>query len=197
MLLTCPTCKSELAIPDGTHARVRCPACKTVFDQEDEPDPAPPEAASPPRRRARPRKWSTRITTLWVVAVLYVAACVLPAVGGESGPGVRGVECLALGPWVLEGGMKDLLGWFFLFAWTANLVVFFGWVTLAARGRAAPAVAGWGALALAIPLVLTMPQTLLVGGYVWLTSMAALAFGSTIRVLGAEDPIAYQPSRWR
>jgi LSD1 subclass zinc finger protein len=31
VLLTCPTCRSGLEVPDGTTAMVRCPACKTVF----------------------------------------------------------------------------------------------------------------------------------------------------------------------
>lgn len=31
MLLTCPTCRSGLEVPDGTTAMVRCPACKSVF----------------------------------------------------------------------------------------------------------------------------------------------------------------------
>jgi LSD1 subclass zinc finger protein len=31
LLLTCPTCRSGLQVPDGTTAMVRCPACKAIF----------------------------------------------------------------------------------------------------------------------------------------------------------------------
>src|SRR5262245_45592420 len=46
MLLTCPTCRSGLEVPDGTTAMVRCPACKRVFSPADgvaspKPKPAP------------------------------------------------------------------------------------------------------------------------------------------------------------
>lgn len=56
MLLTCPTCRSGLEVPDGTTAMVRCPACKTVFSpaaglappEEEEDD--GPRARKPSRR---------------------------------------------------------------------------------------------------------------------------------------------------
>ena len=60
MLLTCPTCRSGLEVPDGTTAMVRCPACKTVFspaagitpppepDDETEETPRPKKAAKKP-----------------------------------------------------------------------------------------------------------------------------------------------------
>ncbi|MBN9118610.1 MAG: hypothetical protein J0I06_05560, partial [Planctomycetes bacterium] len=43
VLLTCPTCRSGLEVPDGTTALVRCPACKTVFSPEDGAAPEPDE----------------------------------------------------------------------------------------------------------------------------------------------------------
>jgi hypothetical protein len=51
MLLTCPTCRSGLAVPDGTTALVRCPACKSVFSPAD--GLAPPE---PEPEEERPKK---------------------------------------------------------------------------------------------------------------------------------------------
>jgi LSD1 subclass zinc finger protein len=62
VLLTCPTCRSGLEVPDGTDALVRCPACKTVFspaagqtplpipelEPEDEPRPRKPAKRRPP-----------------------------------------------------------------------------------------------------------------------------------------------------
>lgn len=57
MLLTCPTCRSGLEVPDGTEALVRCPACKTVFAPADS---APPEAEEAEEEveeeEAKPRK---------------------------------------------------------------------------------------------------------------------------------------------
>lgn len=61
MLLTCPSCRSGLEVPDGTTALVRCPACKTVFAPADsaqleaqEEDEDADEDAKPARsRRAR------------------------------------------------------------------------------------------------------------------------------------------------
>lgn len=52
MLLTCPTCRSGLEVPEGTTALVRCPACKTVFSPADG---APPAAGEGARPRTRPR----------------------------------------------------------------------------------------------------------------------------------------------
>jgi LSD1 subclass zinc finger protein len=51
MLLTCPTCRSGLEVPDGTTAQVRCPTCRTIFAPTDGVAPLPP----PPRPTARPR----------------------------------------------------------------------------------------------------------------------------------------------
>jgi LSD1 subclass zinc finger protein len=45
VLLTCPNCRSGLAVPDGTTAMVRCPACKTVFSAEENMAESEPEAA--------------------------------------------------------------------------------------------------------------------------------------------------------
>lgn len=75
MLLTCPTCRSGLQVPDGTSARVRCPTCRTIFSPAEgvappptlpvppapvDPKPAPPvlsldEDEDRPYRPARPR----------------------------------------------------------------------------------------------------------------------------------------------
>jgi len=61
MLLTCPTCRSGLEVPEGTTALVRCPACKTVFSPADglaSPEPEPEEEEverpKPARKAARP-----------------------------------------------------------------------------------------------------------------------------------------------
>lgn len=57
MLLTCPTCRSGLQVPEGTTAHVRCPACKTVFPAEAGLTPAEvvePPRPEPPRRRPAP-----------------------------------------------------------------------------------------------------------------------------------------------
>lgn len=43
MLLTCPTCRSGLQVPDDTTALVRCPACKTVFSPDAGLAPPPPD----------------------------------------------------------------------------------------------------------------------------------------------------------
>jgi hypothetical protein len=54
MLLTCPTCRSGLAVPDGTTALVRCPACKSVFSPADglaPPEPEPEEEEEKPRKK--------------------------------------------------------------------------------------------------------------------------------------------------
>lgn len=52
MLLTCPTCRSGLQVPDGTTAHVRCPTCRTVFPAAagfaPPPAPAAPAPALPP-----------------------------------------------------------------------------------------------------------------------------------------------------
>jgi LSD1 subclass zinc finger protein len=52
VLLTCPTCRSGLEVPDGTEALVRCPACKTVFAPGGEVPPAR-EVEPRPRKPAR------------------------------------------------------------------------------------------------------------------------------------------------
>jgi len=55
VLLTCPTCRSGLQVPDGTTAMVRCPACKTVFSPAAglaPPEPEP-EDEEPKRRKRR------------------------------------------------------------------------------------------------------------------------------------------------
>jgi hypothetical protein len=70
MMLTCPTCRSGLQVPDGTTAMVRCPACKSVFspadggdapesedEREDKPRkrrPEPESKAGPARTRKKP-----------------------------------------------------------------------------------------------------------------------------------------------
>ena len=54
MLLTCPTCRSGLQVPDGTTAQVRCPTCKTVFSAAARP-PSPPAPAKPIADRPRPK----------------------------------------------------------------------------------------------------------------------------------------------
>ena len=53
MLLTCPTCRSGLEVPDGTDALVRCPACKTVFAPADGAPPEEVEEEEKPRKKAR------------------------------------------------------------------------------------------------------------------------------------------------
>lgn len=58
MLLTCPTCRSGLEVPDGTTAQVRCPTCRTVFGPAEgaaAPPPPPPRPAAPAPKPARPR----------------------------------------------------------------------------------------------------------------------------------------------
>jgi LSD1 subclass zinc finger protein len=56
MLLTCPTCRSGLEVPEGTTAQVRCPTCRTIFAPADGIAPAPPPPPRPaPARPARPR----------------------------------------------------------------------------------------------------------------------------------------------
>lgn len=50
MLLTCPTCRSGLQVPDGTTAHVRCPTCRTVFSPAEGAAPPPP-APQPPLPR--------------------------------------------------------------------------------------------------------------------------------------------------
>jgi LSD1 subclass zinc finger protein len=51
VLLTCPTCRSGLAVPDGTSAMVRCPACKAVFAPADGLAPPDPEPEEKPRKK--------------------------------------------------------------------------------------------------------------------------------------------------
>lgn len=54
MLLTCPMCRSGLEVPDGTTAKVRCAACKTVFAPADSAPPAEEvEGEPPPKVRKR------------------------------------------------------------------------------------------------------------------------------------------------
>lgn len=54
MLLTCPMCRSGLEVPDGTTAKVRCAACKTVFSAAENAAPAEVEdEPPPPKKRAR------------------------------------------------------------------------------------------------------------------------------------------------
>lgn len=66
MLLTCPTCRSGLQVPDGTTAQVRCPACRTVFSAEagvapPEPEPAPePEPEPEPAPKPKPARLPPR-----------------------------------------------------------------------------------------------------------------------------------------
>ena len=55
VLLTCPTCRSGLQVPDGTTALVRCPACKTVFSPDDGLAPPDDEDDEP-----RPKKSSKK-----------------------------------------------------------------------------------------------------------------------------------------
>jgi LSD1 subclass zinc finger protein len=54
VLLTCPTCRSGLEVPDGTTAMVRCPACKTVFSAADSE--APEEEEKPRTKVRRPAR---------------------------------------------------------------------------------------------------------------------------------------------
>jgi len=54
VLLTCPTCRSGLQVPDGTTAMVRCPACKTVFSPA--AGLAPPEPENEPEEEPKPVK---------------------------------------------------------------------------------------------------------------------------------------------
>ena len=62
MQLTCPTCRSGLAVPDGTTAHVRCPACRTVFSAAAGIAPPAPvllppvPVPTPPRPAPRPRE---------------------------------------------------------------------------------------------------------------------------------------------
>lgn len=56
MLLTCPTCRSGLEVPDGTDALVRCPACKTVFSPADAAPPEEVEEEEKPRKKAHAKK---------------------------------------------------------------------------------------------------------------------------------------------
>ena len=60
MLLTCPTCRSGLAVPDGTTAMVRCPACKSVFDPADGLAPPEPEPEVEEVEEERPRRRPVR-----------------------------------------------------------------------------------------------------------------------------------------
>lgn len=52
MLLTCPQCRCGLQVPDGTTAKVRCPACKTIFSPNETPAPEPPENEKPQTKPA-------------------------------------------------------------------------------------------------------------------------------------------------
>lgn len=56
MLLTCPTCRSGLEVPDGTTAMVRCPACKTVFSPAAGLAPPEPEEDEDDRPRKKTRR---------------------------------------------------------------------------------------------------------------------------------------------
>lgn len=62
MILTCPTCGSGLEVPDGTTARVRCPACRAVFaagqglNVPAEPAVPPPVSSSVPPPFASARR---------------------------------------------------------------------------------------------------------------------------------------------
>jgi LSD1 subclass zinc finger protein len=56
VLLTCPTCRSGLEVPDGTTAMVRCPACKTVFSPAAGLAPPEPEVEEEEEERPRPKK---------------------------------------------------------------------------------------------------------------------------------------------
>lgn len=53
MLLTCPTCRSGLQVPDGTTAHVRCPSCRTIFAPAAD-TPAPVATPKPPPRPTAP-----------------------------------------------------------------------------------------------------------------------------------------------
>jgi LSD1 subclass zinc finger protein len=48
MLLSCPTCRTTLRVPDGSTARVRCPTCNTVFAPASGQSAPPPPPAAPP-----------------------------------------------------------------------------------------------------------------------------------------------------
>ena len=56
MLLTCPTCRSGLQVPDGTAAMVRCPACKSVFSSADGLTPPGPALEERPERDREPER---------------------------------------------------------------------------------------------------------------------------------------------
>jgi uncharacterized Zn finger protein (UPF0148 family) len=54
VLLTCPQCRCGLQVPDGTTAKVRCPACKTIFSPNETPAPEPPENEKPQTKQTKP-----------------------------------------------------------------------------------------------------------------------------------------------
>jgi LSD1 subclass zinc finger protein len=56
MMLTCPTCRSGLEVPDGTTAMVRCPTCKTVFSPAAGLAPPEPEVIVEDDEDERPRR---------------------------------------------------------------------------------------------------------------------------------------------
>lgn len=64
MLLTCPSCRSGLQVPEGTTALVRCPTCKTVFSPAQGLAPLPPEPVEQeaPETREEERTTSRLLT---------------------------------------------------------------------------------------------------------------------------------------
>jgi hypothetical protein len=55
-LLTCPQCRCGLQVPDGTTAKVRCPACKNIFSPNESPAPEPPEEEKEPQAKPAGRR---------------------------------------------------------------------------------------------------------------------------------------------
>jgi hypothetical protein len=116
-----------------------------------------------------------------VVAGLYLLSMVLPAIDqGPSDPPFPSGEALGFQVTFLGGILLLATGLPQMIPVLANPVHWIGWVLLVCGRRRGAAVAGILGLLLALSALFMPMGTLLIGYYVWLISMAALAVAGLV-----------------
>jgi hypothetical protein len=133
------------------------------------------------RKVNRNRDINLRRGVMFLAALLYVAACVAPAIdfGPQSGdPSGASLHGVAKGFTALIGGWVSLLG--LHLAWLANPLLFFGWILLGVSKSPYAVTAGLLALALGAWYLgfSTSYGRPLLGAYLWVGSMVVFALGA-------------------
>lgn len=136
-----------------------------------------------------------RLAVSLVVASLFVAACASPAVDYKP-PQTRDFGDIT--PYGVYHGIGALLfgGAAAPLPWSANLLLLSGWVLLLIRMNAAALGVGAAAAVLGLTAWLDGQFELLLGYYLWQSSLIALALGALVLFLrerGAAAPERAEP----